>query len=73
MCNICVVQHIEVCANLSLEFIFLGIAAIPAQSLKKRRKMQKRETPRLDVHLGPIPVSYTVDLLAAFKRTNKFY
>ena len=61
MRDICVVQHIEVCANLSLEFISSGMAAIPAQSLKKG-KMQKRETPRLDVHIGPSPVSYTVGL-----------
>ena len=41
MCDICVVQHIEVCANLSLEFIFAGMALIPAQSLKKRRENAK--------------------------------
>ena len=41
MCDICVVQHIEVCANLSLEFISSGMAAIPAQSFKKRRENAK--------------------------------
>ena len=41
MCDIRVVQHIEVCANLSLEFIPSGMATIPAQSLKKRRENAK--------------------------------
>ena len=41
MCDICVVQHIEVCANFSLEFIPWGMATIPAQSLKKLRENAK--------------------------------